>query len=196
MDPKSAASYTQNMTSSRVKRIALGGFMVAVVAGVIVALATSEMSGTGARNVGGRADTTAAPGSSAVPPPTGDCPVTRSNPGGTNNYRPDAPSGEDLGDGFIIQGLVRSAADCRPLPGVRIQIWLATRTGGESENRTSVLTDAQGRFRVETAPTVPQFGEPNIHVGYDDDAYEPVFIRNVVDLDDTSATINLNLSPR
>lgn len=172
-------------------RIALVGFMVLVVAGVVVALITSEMSGTGAENVGGRTGNADAPVSSPA-----DCPVTRSNPGGDNNYIPDAPQGEDLGDGFIIQGLVRSADDCRPLPGVRIQIWLATRTGSESDNRTSVLTDAQGRYRVETAPTVAQFGEPNIHVGYDDDAYEPVFIRNVVDLEDTSATINLNLAGR
>lgn len=57
-------------------------------------------------------------------------------------------------------------------------------------------TDAEGSYRVETAPTVAQFGEPNIHVAYDDGAYEPVFIRNVVDLDDTTATIDLNLSPR
>jgi hypothetical protein len=128
--------------------------------------------------------------------PADGCPVTRSNPGGDNNYVPDAPLGEDLGDGFIIQGLVRSAEDCRPLPDLRIQIWLATRTGSEADNRTSVRTDAQGRYRVETAPTVPQFGEPNIHVGYDDDTYDAVFIRRVVDLDDTSATINLNLRPR
>jgi len=187
------------------RRVALVGFMVLVVAGVVVALITSEMSGTGAENVGGRTDTAAAPSSSAaargssVPPtaaPAGGCPVTRSNPGGDNSYVPDAPPGEDLGDGFVIQGLVRSAEDCRPLADVRIQIWLATRTGSERDNRTSVRTDAEGRYRVETAPTVPQFGEPNIHVGYDDDAYDSVFIRRVVDLDDTSATIDLNLRPR
>jgi hypothetical protein len=168
-------------------RLALVAFMVLVVAGVAVALITSELSGTGAKNVGGRNDSVDAPGG---------CPVTRSNPGGTNNYIPDAPPGEDLGDGFVIQGLVRSAGDCRPLADVRIQIWLATRTGSERDNRTSVRTDAEGRYRVETAPTVAQFGEPNIHVAYDDGAYEPVFIRNVVDLDDTTATIDLNLSPR
>lgn len=177
-------------------RLALVGFMVLVVAGVAVALFTSELSGTGAKNVGSRNDSAAQPGSSADPSAAASCPVTRSNPGGTNNYIPDAPPGEDLGDGFVIQGLVRSAEDCRPLSDVRIQIWLATRTGSERDNRTSVRTDSQGRYRVETAPTVAQFGEPNIHVAYDDGVYESVFIRNVVDLDDTSATIDLNLSPR
>lgn len=179
------------------QRVALAGFMVAVVAGIVIALVTSEMSGTGAENVGGRSDSPAGTATSPVPRTSAaDCPATRSNPGGANNYLPDAPPGADLGDGFVIQGLVRNAADCRPLADVRIQVWLATRTGGESDNRTSVRTDTEGRYRVETAPTVAQFGEPNIHVAFDDDGYEPVFLRNVVDLDDTSATIDLNLSPR
>ena len=91
--------------------------------------------------------------------------------------------------------MVRSAEGCAPLEGVRIQIWLATETGSESDNRTSVRTDSAGRYRVETAPTIAQFGEPNIHVGYDDGKYESVFIRRVVDLDDDTATIDLNLQP-
>ena len=94
----------------------------------------------------------------------------------------------------MITGLVRSAAGCRPLEGVRIQVWLATETGGEQDNRASVRTGADGRYRIETDPTVPQFGEPNIHVGYDDDAYGEVFIRRVVDLDDERAVVNLTLA--
>ena len=50
-----------------------------------------------------------------------------------------------------------------------------------------------GRYRIETDPTIPQFGEPNIHVGYDDGE---VFIRRVVDLDDERAVVNLTLARR
>ena len=121
------------------------------------------------------------------------CKATRSNPGGTNNYIPDAPAAESLGDGFIITGRVRAAADCKPLEDVRIQVWLATETGGEQDNRASVRTNADGVYRIETDPTVPQFGEPNIHVGYDDGDYDEVFIRRVVDLDDKRAVVNLTL---
>lgn len=81
----------------------------------------------------------------------------------------------------MITGLVRSADGCRPLEGVRIQIWLATETGGEQDNRASVRSGSDRRYRIQTAPTVPQFGEPGIHVGYDDDDYREVFIRRVVD---------------
>jgi hypothetical protein len=41
---------------------------------------------------------------------------------------------------------------------------------------------------------VPQFGEPNIHVGCDDAEYGEVFIRRVVDLDDERAVVKLALA--
>ena len=162
-----------------------------ITAGVAVALLTSQSSGTDAANVGdsGRGDPPEAT-------PAGDgrrCRATRSNPGGTNNYIPDAPAAESLGDGFVITGRVRAADGCKQLEGIRVQVWLATETGGEQDNRASVRTDGDGRYRIETDPTVPQFGEPNIHVGYDDGEYREVFIRRVVDLDDKRAVVDLTL---
>ena len=73
-------------------------------------------------------------------------------------------------------------------------MWVATETGGEQDNRASVRTDENGRYRIETAPTVPQFGEPNIHVAYADGEYRDVFIRRVVDLDDSRARVDLTLA--
>lgn len=183
----------------------LGLVLVAITGVVVVALATSEISGTGAENVGD----TGGPRTGERPSPTDEprpaaaqpsaprrCQETASNPGGTNNFIPDAPLRASLGEGFLITGLVRSAAGCRPLPGVRVQVWLATRTGGETDNRASVRTGPDGRYRIETDPTVPQFGEPNIHVAYDDGRYRKVYIRRVVDLDDTRAVVNLTLARR
>jgi hypothetical protein len=179
--------------------------LVGITAAVVVALLASEPSGTGATNVGDSSPDREEPVAATTPEPTGtstatptparDCKATESNPGGTNNYIPDAPEGSSLGDGFVITGLVRSARGCRPLSGVRIQVWLATETGSEQDNRASVRTDENGRYRIETAPTIAQFGEPNIHVGYDDGEYREVFIRRVVDLDDTRARVDLTLAP-
>ena len=178
-----------------------------VTAVVVVALVTSEGSGTGATNVGdagGEPARTPSPAQTSTPPATAatpeprprNCEATESNPGGTNNYIPDAPEADSLGGGFEITGLVRSAAGCRPLEGVRVQVWLATESGGEQDNRATVRTGEDGRYRIETDPTVPQFGEPNIHVGHSSDAWEDVFIRRVVDLDDRRATVNLTLAAR
>ena len=197
----------------------LGLLLIVITVGVVAALVTSEGSGTGATNVGQdgpetQAAVTTTPAEAqpraetetTLPAPTGTtsaseapaprrCEATRSNPGGTNNYLPDAPPATSLGRGFVITGLVRGT-DCRPLSGVRIQVWLATETGSERDNRASVRTGPDGRYRIETAPTIAQFGEPNIHVGYDDDRYEPVFIRRVVDLDDERAVVDLTLAGR
>jgi hypothetical protein len=189
----------------RPRRPWLLGLVIALITGVVVvALVTSEMSGTGAENVGddGREPVTETAPAHAPDEPASraavrpNCKATESNPGGTNNYIPDAPAVESLGEGFVITGLVRSARGCRPLKDVRVQVWLATETGGEQDNRASVRTGADGRYRIETAKTVPQFGEPNIHVGYDDGEYGDVFIRRVVDLDDRRAVVNLTLAER
>ena len=175
----------------------LGLVLALVTVGIVVALLASEPSGTGAENVG---ESGPEPIARDEPQPTAReraerrCKATQSNPGGTNNYLPDAPALDSLGSGFVITGLVRSADGCRPLENVRIQVWLATETGGEQDNRASVRTGSDGRYRIETAPTVPQFGEPNIHVGYDDGKYGEVFIRRVVDLDDERAVVNLTLA--
>jgi hypothetical protein len=180
-----------------VRRPWLLGLLLALVsAGIVAALLASEPSGTGAENVG-----QSGPERAVRPEPQPEqqeraerrCKATKSNPGGTNNYIPDAPERDSLGSGFVITGLVRSADGCRPLDGVRIQVWLATQTGGEQDNRASVRTGSDGRYRIETAPTVAQFGEPNIHVGYDDGDYGEVFIRRVVDLDDERAVVDLTL---
>ena len=186
----------------------LGLLLALVTAGIVVALLDSEVSGTGAENVGESGPertATPEPAASAGAGAGGDgdaerrerrCEATESNPGGTNNFLPDAPAQGSLGSGFVITGLVRAADGCRPLQDVRVQVWLATETGGEQDNRASARTGADGRYRIETDPTIPQFGEPNIHVGYDDGDYGEVFIRRVVDLDDERAVVDLTLARR
>jgi len=180
----------------------LGLVLALITGGVVVALATSVMSGTGASNVGDDGVATPAPAQTAAPEPRAGrerprrCDATESNPGGTNNYIPGAPQLDSLGEGFVITGLVRSARGCEPLEDVPVQVWLATETGGEQDNRATVRTGSDGRYRIETAPTVAQFGEPNIHVGYDGGEYGEVFIRRVVDLDDRRAVVDLTLAGR
>ena len=217
MDPPAVTALAPRMNSrrsfvstlDRMRRPwVLALVLLVLTAGVVGAIATSETSGTGAENVGddGVAQLTApAPDPPAATAPEDaperarrTCEATESNPGGTNNYLPGAPEREALGEGFVIEGFVRQSAGCEPLEGVPVQVWLATETGGEQDNRATVRTDADGRYRIETPPTVPQFGEPNIHVGVDQEelGFEPVFIRRVVDLDDRRAVVNLTLARR
>lgn len=118
--------------------------------------------------------------------------------GGANNYRPNAPLVDSLGTGFEMSGTVRRAGDGAPLEAVRIQIWAATTRGGEREpsNHGSVLTDAQGNYRLEMAQIVPNFGQPHAHLAYDDAAFKTVFLRPVMpSASDTSLRADFVLAP-
>jgi hypothetical protein len=107
---------------------------------------------------------------------------TQTMPGGSNNYIPNAPMVANLGTGFVVAGVVRRAGDGAPLANVRVQIWAATERGGEREptNRGSVLTGPDGRYRLETSPIVPQFGQPHVHISYDDPGFATLFLRPVL----------------
>lgn len=167
------------------------GAVLLLVAMIAAALWNSDASGTGARNVG---STEPAPAPVAAPPGA-SCAPTVTNPGGRNNYNDDAPLDVPLGRGLVITGLVRDTA-CRPLPGVPVQVWLQTALGSERENRTTVLTGPDGRYRVSTDPAIAQFGEPNVHVAHDvRGPWQPVFQRHVVDSEDTLAVVDLTLVP-
>ena len=123
---------------------------------------------------------------------------TPSMRGGSNNYFPNAPLVERLGSGFWVSGTVRRAGDGAALKGARIQIWAATTLGGEREprNHGSVLTAADGSFRLEMEQIVPNFGEPHAHLAYDDGAYETVFLRPVMpSARDTSVSADFVLAP-
>lgn len=123
---------------------------------------------------------------------------TQSMRGGSNNYRPNAPVVERLGSGFLMFGNVRKAGDGAPLGGVRIQIWAATALGGEPDprNHGSVLTAADGSYKLEMEQIVPYFGQPHAHLAYDDKAFETVFLRPVMpSAFDTSLGVDFVLAP-
>ena len=129
---------------------------------------------------------------------TAECAATETMRGGKNNYVANAPLVDDLGKGFTVSGTVRKAGSCEGLGNVRVQIWASTERGGEGEasNRGSVMTEADGSFRLETSPIVPNFGQAHIHMSYDDGAFEPVFLRPLLkSREDTGITVDFNLAP-
>ncbi|MEI5665236.1 twin-arginine translocation pathway signal [Bosea sp. CCNWLW174] len=124
--------------------------------------------------------------------------ATETMRGGANNYIPGAPMVDNLGTGFTASGIVREAGSGKPLRNLRIQIWAATERGGEREpsNRGSVMTDANGRYRLDISPIVPQFGQPHIHIAYDDPGFATLFLRPVLNSrHDKSMTVDFVLAP-
>ena len=123
---------------------------------------------------------------------------TQTMPGGRNNYVPNAPLVPDLGKGFVVSGTVLDTATGEPVRRARVQIWLNTARGGEREssNRGSVVTDELGKYRLETSPVVPVFGQPHVHIGYDDGRYSTLFLRPVLKSEkDSSIAVDFVLGP-
>lgn len=214
------ASDAQNNTprranrSSRIITIAALGSLAAILATVLL---TSERNGPGSQALTTTPYATPAEKFTSTPNTStpkaqsesaqsatttdqpGNCVATETMPGGDNFYVPNAPLVHNLGRGLVVQGTVREAGTCVPVGNARIQIWLNTERGGEGEasNRGSVITDENGRYRLETSPVVPQFGQPHVHIAYDDGAYRQLFLRAVMESQDVpSFTVDFVLEPR
>jgi catechol 1,2-dioxygenase len=98
----------------------------------------------------------------AVAAPT--CQPTRADALGPF-YRPDAPARSSVGTGHVLRGTVRSSADCSPIPGARVELWLAGPNGYDDDHRATVIADTAGRYQFESEPPRPYDRRPpHIHV--------------------------------
>jgi len=81
-------------------------------------------------------------------------------------YRPKAPLRSEIGRGYILEGTVRSAATCRPIPGARIEFWQAGPDGNYSDAyRATIIPDHRGRYRLTTSLPPPYARRPShIHI--------------------------------
>lgn len=124
---------------------------------------------------------------------------TASMRGGSNNYRPGAPFVDRIGGGgFWMTGTVRRAGDGALLANQRIQVWAHTTEGHERDPQShgATLTDANGVFRLDMPQIVPAFGQAHGHLAYDDDDFETVFLRPVMqNASDTRLNVDFVLQP-
>ncbi len=78
------------------------------------------------------------------------CPPTRPDTQGPY-YRPNAPARTVTGRGLVVQGVVRSHPDCKPVPGAMIEWWAADGAGVYDDlHRATLQADPEGRYRYET----------------------------------------------
>lgn len=69
-------------------------------------------------------------------------------------YEADAPVRSAVGQGHILTGIVRSSADCAPIPGAKIELWSEEPGEGHpDEYRSTIFTDSSGAYRFECNPT-------------------------------------------
>ena len=138
-------------------------------------------------------------GGIAVPSFAQNLKPTKTMRGGSNNYLPDAPIVDRIGNGgFLMTGTVRRAGDGMPLAGQRIQMWAHTTEGHERDQRShgATLTNDKGEFQLDMPQIVPAFGQAHGHLAYDSDEFETVFLRPVMSSpNDKTLNVDFVLKP-
>ncbi len=91
------------------------------------------------------------------------CSPTRSDALGPF-YTPGAPVRDKVGEGYLLTGVVRSAADCGPIPGAQIEVWMAGPDGEyRDEYRATFYADSSGAYTFESHFPPPYSGRLSHH---------------------------------
>lgn len=91
-------------------------------------------------------------------------------------YVPGAPERASTGRGLVVAGAVRSAANCTPLAGARLEWWSANPRGRyDDDHRATQRADGEGRYRYETDfPPSYGFRRPHLHVRVSAPGHRPL----------------------
>jgi len=95
-------------------------------------------------------------------------------------YRKGAPVRDEVGEGYLLTGTVKSARDCRPLAGAKIEVWLNGPEGKYGDDWWATLySDANGNYRFESHVPV-NFGSrpPHIHMVVNADGYRELITQH------------------
>jgi len=111
-------------------------------------------------------------------------------------YKPNAPMRTSVGNGYILKGMVRST-DCSPVPGSKIEVWLANPDGTyDDAHRATVVSDASGLYRFESNVPTPYTGRPPpIHLRVTADGFKELVTQHYPEAGKTEATFNLVIVP-
>lgn len=108
-------------------------------------------------------------------------------------YRPNAPLRSKIGTGYLLEGVVRDAATCMPVAGARIELWQVG-AGGEYDDahRATIISDAKGRYRLETSFPPPYARRPShIHILVDMRGYAGLITQHYPKRGSRSARMDL-----
>lgn len=112
-------------------------------------------------------------------------------------YTPGAPERSKVGEGYMLTGKVLSSADCTPLTGAYIELWLTGPEGNYGdEHRATILSDESGSYRFESNFPPAYFGRPpHIHIRVSADGYRTLITQHYPEKGKTGGTFDLVLIP-
>lgn len=141
------------------------------------------------------APTSAAPTATATPEPV-TCAATEPDMLGPF-YTPGAPVRNQVGSGYVLNGVVRSADGCAAVPNAQIEVWMAGPDGVYTDDyRATMVTAADGRYRFESHFPPPYSGRPShIHLRVSAPGFQPLVTQHYPVEGQTEATFDLVLLP-
>lgn len=112
-------------------------------------------------------------------------------------YMPNAPVRSSVGQGHVLRGVVRSAGGCIPIPGARIEFWLAGPDGRyDDAHRATEFTDSEGAYLFESNFPGHYTGRPpHIHVRVTAPRYEILVTQYYPAANEAHGTFDLVLRP-
>jgi protocatechuate 3,4-dioxygenase beta subunit len=110
-------------------------------------------------------------------------------------YKPGAPARESTGRGFVVSGVVRSAATCQPIPGARVEWWQANPRGQyDDAHRGAQAAGDAGVYRFETDFPPPYAGRPShVHLKASAPGHRPLTTQLYPKAGQSQATFDLVL---
>lgn len=113
-------------------------------------------------------------------------------------YRPNAPIRTKVGTGYSLSGQVRSATDCRPLPGAVLEFWLVNELGEyDDAHRATVIADRRGRYSfASNRPGDYVSRLPHIHLRVSAGGHESLTTQHYPGGGQSTAKFDLTLSEK
>lgn len=131
-----------------------------------------------------------------APVAAASCPATV---GLTNDAQiPDGPERADVGNGFVLTGVVRDSATCLPVADAEIAFWMPNEQGEYDGVGEGVLyTNAQGLYRLESGiPGQDADVTPSIHLAVSAPGYNLIVTEFLFEESGIEAgTVDVNLRP-
>ena len=112
-------------------------------------------------------------------------------------YKSNAPLRDRVGSGYLLAGVVRSAADCAPIPWARVELWLTGPNGRYGDAwRATVVSAMTGDYRFESDfPAVYEGRPPHIHIRVTAPGYAPLVTQHYPKPGESSGRFELVLIP-
>lgn len=112
-------------------------------------------------------------------------------------YKPNAPVRSRVDQGHLLSGIVRSATDCVPIAGARLEFWLAASNGQyDDDHRATMFSDSNGGYRFESNLPPPYAGRPShIHIRASAEGFQTLITQYYPPAKETAGAFDLVLVP-